>query len=158
MTVALSILAGILLLIGFIGCVVPVVPGPVIGYCGLLVLLPTENCPSTSALVTMGLVVIAVTVADYVVPAIGARKFNCSQWGTAGCFVGTVVGLFFVPIGILLGPFLGAFCGELIARKPLGAALKGGFGAFLGFLSGVALKILACVVMTAVFVLALHEG
>ena len=63
-----------------------------------------------------------------------------------------LAGLFFVPVGILLGPFLGAFLGELFARKPVGAALKGGFGAFLGFLSGVFLKILACIAMTAVVV------
>lgn len=156
MAIALSILAGLLLLVGFVGCVVPVLPGPIIGYCGLLALIPTEKCPLTPVLVTMGLVVAAVTVADYVVPAIGAKKFNCSRWGTFGCFVGTIVGLFFVPFGILLGPFLGAFCGELIARKPFGAALKGGFGAFLGFLSGVFLKLLACAAMTAVFVLALR--
>ena len=152
MTVALSILAGLLLVIGFIGCVVPVLPGPIIGYFGLLALVPTEKCPSTLVLVAMGLLVAAVTIADYVVPAIGARKFDCSRLGTVGCFVGTLVGLFFVPAGILLGPFLGAFLGELIARKPVGAALKGGFGAFLGFLSGVFLKILACVAMTVVAV------
>ena len=152
MTIALFILAGILLLIGFIGCVVPVLPGPIIGYCGLLTLILTERCPSTLVLVTMGLVVAAVTVADYIVPAIGAKKFDCSRWGTFGCFVGTIAGLFFVPIGILLGPFLGAFLGELIAQKPVGAALKGGFGAFLGFLSGVFLKLLACVAMSVVFV------
>lgn len=155
MTLALTILAGILLLIGFVGCVVPVLPGPIIGYCGLLALIPTEKSPSATMLVTMGLLVAAVTIADYIVPAIGAKKFNCSRWGTAGCFIGTIVGFFFMPIGILLGPFLGAFCGELIARKPLVAALKGGFGAFLGFLSGVFLKILACIAMTVVFALAL---
>ena len=153
MTIALSILAGLLLLIGFVGCVVPVLPGPIIGYCGLLALIPTEKCPSTLILVTMGLVVAAVTVADYVVPAIGAKKFNCSRWGAFGCFVGTIVGIFFVPIGILIGPFLGAFLGELIAMKPIGAALKGGLGAFLGFLSGVFLKILACIAMTFIYVM-----
>ena len=152
MAIALSILAGLLLLIGFIGCVVPVLPGPIIGYCGLLALIPTEKCPSTLVLVTMGLVVAAVTVADYVVPAIGAKKFDCSRWGTFGCFAGTIVGIFFVPVGILLGPFLGAFLGELIAMKPVGAALKGGLGAFLGFLTGVFLKILACVAMTVVVI------
>ena len=157
MTIALSILAGLLLLIGFVGCVVPVLPGPIIGYCGLLALIPTEKCPSTLILITMGLVVAAVTVADYVVPAIGAKKFNCSRWGTCGCFVGTIVGLFFVPIGILVGPFLGAFLGELIAMKPISAALKGGLGAFLGFLSGVFLKILACVSMAFVYVMLVFE-
>ena len=148
-----TILAGLLLAIGFVGCVVPVIPGPALAYCGLLALVPTAKCPSTPTLVLMGAVVAAVTIADYVVPALGAKRFNCSRWGTAGCFIGTVVGLFFVPFGILFGPFLGAFCGELIACKPIGAALKGGFGAFLGFLSGVVLKLLACVAMTVVFVL-----
>lgn len=157
MTIALSLLAGLLLLIGFVGCVVPILPGPIIGYSGLLALIPTEKCPSTLVLVTMGLVVAAVTVADYVVPAIGARKFNCSRWGTVGCFIGTIVGLFFVPFGILLGPFLGAVFGELITMKPVGVALKGGFGAFLGFLSGVFLKLLACVAMIGAFVLALMK-
>ena len=157
MTIALSIFAGLLLLIGFIGCVVPVLPGPIIGYCGLLVLIPTERCPSTLILVTMGLVVAAVTIAEYVVPAIGAKKFNCSRWGTFGCFVGTIIGLFFVPIGILVGPFLGAFLGELIAMKPFGAALKGGLGAFLGFLSGVFLKILACIAMAFVYLMLVFE-
>ena len=156
MTIALSILAGLLLLIGFVGCVVPVLPGPIIGYCGLLALVPTERCPSTLVLIAMGLVVAAVTVADYVVPAIGAKKFDCSRWGTVGCFVGTIIGLFFVPIGILLGPFLGAFLGELVAMKPIGAALKGGLGAFLGFLSGMFLKLLACVAMSVVLVLTLQ--
>lgn len=153
MTIALSIIAGLLLLIGFVGCVVPVLPGPIIGYCGLLALIPTEKCPSILLLVTMGLLVAAVTVADYIVPALGAKKFNCSRWGTIGCFVGTIIGLFFVPIGILVGPFLGAFLGELIAMKPVGAALKGGLGAFLGFLSGVCLKIFACSVMTFLYVM-----
>ena len=157
MAIALSILAGLLLLIGFVGCVVPVLPGPIIGYCGLLVLIPTEKCPSTLLLVTMGLVVAAVTIADYVVPAIGAKKFDCSRWGTVGCFVGTIVGLFFVPVGILVGPFLGAFLGELIAMKPIGAALKGGLGAFLGFLSGVFLKILACIAMIFAYVMLVFE-
>ena len=155
MTIAFSILAGLLLLLGFVGCVVPVLPGPIIGYCGLLVLILTEKCPSTLMLVAMGIAVVVVTVADCVVPAIGAKKFHCSRWGSIGCFIGTIVGLFFVPFGILLGPFLGAFLGELIAMKPVGAALKGGFGAFLGFLSGVFLKLLTCVSMTVVFVLVL---
>ena len=155
MTILFFILAGLLLLIGFVGCVVPILPGPIIGYCGLLALIPTGRSPSAFMLVTMGILVAAVTVADYVVPAIGAKKFNCSRCGTVGCFFGTIIGLFFVPFGILLGPFLGAVCGELIARKPFGAALKGGFGAFLGFLSGVFLKLLACVAITVVFVLAL---
>ena len=152
MTLAWTIAGIVLLAAGFVGCVVPVLPGPILGYCGLLALVPTERCPSTAVFVTMGVVVAVVTVADYVVPALGAKKFDCSRWGTFGCFVGTLVGLFFAPFGLLLGPFLGAFVGELIAGKAVSAAVRGGFGALLGFLSGVFLKITCCVVLTIAFV------
>ena len=152
MTLAWTIAGIVLLAAGFVGCVVPVLPGPILGYCGLLALVPTERCPSTAALVTLGVVVVVVTVADYVVPALGAKKFDCSRWGTFGCFVGTLVGLFFAPLGLLLGPYLGAFVGELIAGKAVSAAVRGGFGALLGFLSGVFLKITCCVVLTIAFV------
>ena len=152
MTLAWTIAGIVLLALGFVGCVVPVLPGPILGYCGLLALVPTERCPSTAVLVTMGVVVAVVTVADYLVPALGAKKFDCSRWGTWGCFVGTLVGLFFVPLGLLLGPFLGALVGELIAGKAVSAAVRGGFGALLGFLSGVFLKIACCVVLAFAFV------
>lgn len=152
MTVSLEILGAVLLLIGFVGCVVPVLPGPLVGYCGLLALVWTDKAPSTAVLVAMGAVVVVVTVADYVVPAIGARKFDCSRWGTVGCFIGTLVGVFFFPVGLLAGPFLGAFVGELVAGKAAPAAARSGIGALLGFLSGVVLKLLCCVAMSVVFV------
>lgn len=151
----LAVVGAIFLVAGFVGCVVPVLPGPVLSYCGLLALVPTDRCPSVFILVAMGLLIAVVTVADYVVPALGARKFNCTRWGTFGCFVGTIVGLFFFPLGLLLGPFLGAIVGELIVGKSLGQALKGGWGAFLGFLAGIVLNILVCAAIAVAFVMAL---
>ena len=156
MTLSMIILGGLLLATGFIGCVVPVLPGPILAYAGLLCLLLTDKPPSVLLLVMTGLIVAVVTVADYVVPALGARKFKCSKWGTCGCFVGTVVGLFFLPVGLILGPFLGALFGELIAGKDAASATRGGIGALLGFLAGVAMKVLVCVILTVAFVLCLR--
>lgn len=145
------LLGVVLLLLGFVGCVIPTIPGPILGYCGILALVPTEKCPSTFELVALAALVVVVTVADYVVPAIGAKKFDCSRWGTVGCFVGTIAGVFFLPFGIVVGPFLGAFLGELIAGKPIRAATRGGLGALLGFLSGVIMKLVACLLFAGVF-------
>ena len=153
-----AVVGALFLVVGFVGCVVPVLPGPVLSYCGLLALIPTDRCPSAFVLVAMGLLIAVVTVADYVVPALGARKFDCSRWGTAGCFVGTIVGLFFFPMGILLGPFCGAVLGELIAGKSVGRALRGGWGALLGFLAGVVLKVLVCAAISVAFVVSLRIG
>lgn len=152
MSITLVIVGGVLVVCGVVACVVPVLPGPIVSFCGLLCLIPTSHTPSVATLIAFGVVTVIATALDYIVPALGAKKFQCSKWGTWGCVVGTIVGVFFFPIGLLLGPFLGAFLGELIAgRKPLQAA-KGGFGAFLGFLSGVFIKLVACVAMLAYFI------
>ena len=136
-------LGGLLLLVGFVGCVVPVLPGPVCGLLALCALWPTPAALAPASLAAVGAVVALVMVLDYVVPALGAKKFDCSRWGVFGCLVGTLVGVFFFPWGLLLGPFGGAFVGELVAGKTTAAAVKGGFGALLGFLVSVVLKFAA---------------
>lgn len=146
---ATLMVAGILcMLVGFIGCVVPVLPGPVLAYCGLLLQLFSSHPPSWTLLLTCGAVVLAAIVLDYIVPALGAKKFHCSTWGVVGCTLGTIVGIFFVPWGIVMGPFLGAVVGELIGGKQLHESLKGGFGAFLGFGAGLLIKLGVCVFLT----------
>ena len=144
---SLFCLAIIIQIVGIVGCFVPVLPGPIFSYCSFLLLLPTKNPPSVSLLVTCGIAVIAVTILDYVVPIIGAKKFNCSKYGLRGCTIGTILGMFFMPIGVFIGPFLGAFIGELIYKKTIGEALWGGLGAFVGFLLGVFLTVIVCLFM-----------
>lgn len=152
MTVAMISLGVVLIVLGFIGCVVPVIPGPVLCYASLWCLLPTDKCPSVTLLTVAGVIVAVTTIADYVVPAMGAKRFDCTRWGTFGCLVGTIVGVFFFPLGLLLGPFCGAMIGELIAGRTVAASARGGIGALLGFLTGVVLKLVACAIMAFVFV------
>ena len=147
MEVAWLSVGWVLVAAGMVGCVVPVVPGPILSYCALLCLLGTSHAPTVAVLVTFGVVTIIATVLDYVVPALGAKKFNCSKLGIVGCAIGTVIGIPFFPLGLLLGPFLGAVIGELIAGKPLGKSFWGGIGAFVGFLVGTILKLVACSTM-----------
>ena len=145
MSVALLSVAIVLMLAGLVGCVIPVVPGPLLAYCGLLCMIPTSKAPSSIVIAVFGVAALVVTVLDYVVPALGAKRFKCSKYGTWGCAIGTFVGIFFFPEGMLLGPFCGAVVGELLARKRVVEAIWGGVGAFLGFLSGVLIKIVFCV-------------
>ena len=140
-----AVVACSLLALSFVGCVVPVLPGPALAFGGLLALLPSSFALSTQAYIWFGVACGGVLMLDYVVPAFGAKKFNCSKWGIFGCVAGTLIGIFFVPWGILVGPFAGAVAGELIAGKKLSSSLKGGFGALLGFVFGVALKLAYCV-------------
>ena len=146
MDVVLICCGWMLLALGLIGCFVPLIPGPPVAFCSLLVALVVgdHSSPTMNCLVIAGVVTAVVTVLDYVVPAWGAAKFHCSCGGTFGCFVGTIVGLFFLPIGIIAGPFLGALLGELLAGKKLGSSLFGALGALVGFLTGILLKVFCC--------------
>ena len=104
----------------------------------------TPHLPPDRDFYGQTLITITVTVLDYVVPAIGAKRFNCSRLGTIGCVIGTVVGLFFLPFGVIVGPFFGALIGESVSGKNLGQASVGAIGALVGFLFGVIIKLACC--------------
>jgi len=130
-------------LLGLVGCFLPVLPGPAIAYAALWILVALGHPPSMTQLATGTGVLVVVTLIDYVLPAVCARRFKCSRWGVWGCFIGSLVGLFFLPLGIVLGPFVGTVAGELIAGKEVAASLRGGFGALLGFVLCLGLKLTA---------------
>ena len=136
-------IGGVAMLLGLIGCFVPVLPGPAIAYATLFVLF-VFGCPLSTAQLSVGAaVLVVVMLVDYVLPSVCAKRFPCSRWGVFGCFAGSIVGLFFLPLGIVLGPFLGTIAGELIAGKNMAASVRGGFGALLGFVLCLGLKLVA---------------
>ncbi len=146
MDVFLIIIGILLLLMGFVGCVLPVVPGTPLAYLSLVALHFTSLASfSAKQLIVWLILVVAMQTADYLIPMMGVKKFGGSKYGNWGCLIGTVIGVvFFAPWGILIGPFAGAFVGELIAGKKADLAFKAGFGAFVGFLFGTILKIGLC--------------
>jgi len=150
----LLIVFGIIFIItGIVGCVVPVLPGPPLSYVGLVLLHFTSKYQfSSQFLVIWAIITIVVYALDYVIPAWGTRKFGGSKRGVWGSVIGLVIGLFFFPpFGIIIGPFLGAVIGELSSKKDTGAAIKSGFGSFMGFLAGTLLKLITSGMMTWYF-------
>jgi uncharacterized protein len=149
----LLILGIFLIILGIIGCLVPVLPGPPLSYMGLILLhLSRFGHFSNITLIVFGAIAVAVTVLDYIVPVWGTKKFGGSKYGTRGATVGLVIGLFLGPLGIVIGPLIGAFVGEMIFKDDIGYAFKAGFGSLLGFLTGIGLKLAASFVMTFYFV------
>lgn len=143
----LSICLGWLLIaLGFLGCILPILPGPPIAFCALLLARFACSCtqPTTGWLILAGVCVAASALLDYLVPILGARAFKCSKAGTTGCIIGTIAGLFFLPLGLLLGPFLGALVGESCSGRKLGASFLSATGVLLGFIVGSLLKLLCC--------------
>jgi hypothetical protein len=149
----LLILGIIFMVIGIIGCLVPVLPGPPISFIGLLFLHWSRFGQfSKSTLVILGAIAVIVTVLDYIVPVWGTKKFGGSKYGTKGATVGLVIGFFLGPLGIILGPLIGAFIGEMIFKDDMSYAFKAGFGSLLGFLTSIGLKLAASFAMTFYFV------
>jgi uncharacterized protein len=145
---------GVLFMIsGILGCVLPIIPGPPLSYIGLLLLHFTKAYQfSTRFLIIWGIITAVVYALDYIIPAMGTKRFGGSKRGVWGSIIGLVIGLFFFPpFGIIIGPFLGAVIGELTAGKDSGVAIKSGFGSFIGFLIGTLLKLITSGLMTWYF-------
>ncbi len=137
---------GILLIIsGLLGCIVPVLPGPPLSYVAILFLHMTERYQfSNSFLILWAIITVFVYGLDIVIPVWGTKKFGGSKRGVWGSIIGLVFGFFFFPpVGIIIGPFVGAVIGEFTSGKDSYAAFKSGFGSFIGFFTGTILKIIA---------------
>lgn len=157
----------ILILVGIAGAIIPGVPGPIISFVALLVLQLRNNPPfDEKLLVIMGIISAAVTVLDYVVPIWGTKKFGGSKMGVRGSIVGLIIGIIGLPIlgivigpfgiiGILLGPFVGAFVGESMAGKDSTTAMRSAVGSFIGFLGGTLMKLAYSIVVGYYFFAAL---
>lgn len=156
MDIALLVIAFVFILIGFIGCIVPGLPGTPIAYAGLWIAQATDRIDfSWQFLLIWGIVVVIISVLDYLVPAWGTKHYGGTKWGVWGSTLGVFVGLFFGAIGVILGPLVGAIIGELLAGKELQAALKAGWGSFVGILFGTILKLIACGLMTVYLIQAI---
>ena len=139
----------ILTFAGLVGCILPLIPGPPLGYVAILIVQYTLDKPFTTQFMSVWLIlVILVTLLDYYVPIWGTRRFGGSQSGVWGSTIGLIVGLFFFPpFGIIAGPFIGAVIGELLIGKDMKIALKSGLGSFLGFITGTIMKLAVSLIL-----------
>lgn len=135
----------ICLVVGLLGCILPMLPGPPLAYVGLLLLHATEYAQfSSTQLWSCLFAVIVVQILDYITPILGSKYSGGTKWGNWGCVIGTIMGVFFLPLGIIIGPFIGAIAGELLGGRGLSQAMKAGLGSLVGFLLGTVVKLLLC--------------
>lgn len=142
-------LAVALAVAGIIGSILPILPGPPMGYAGILLLhFARGDVFSNAFLITFGFLTAAAVVIDYALPAVGAKMYGASKYGVIGSAIGMIVGLivFSLP-GMFIGMFAGAVAGEYLAGKKTREALKSGTASFAGGVAATALKLVLCVVM-----------
>ena len=152
----LLLFSGIFLaLLGVAGSFLPVIPGPITSWFGLLLLHITDWVPmDKSFLIVTFAIALGVFLLDYIIPMLGTKQFGGTKSGMIGSTIGLVIGLLFLgPLGALIGPFLGAFAGELSQNpRDKKMALKSAVGSLIGFLTGVFLKFSVSLVYVFFFV------
>lgn len=136
-----AILCGI---IGVLGAVLPVLPGPALSFVGMVLAYFNGGDTITErTLWIWGIVTIVVSILDYILPGYFSKIFGGTKAGITGATIGVFVGLFMGPLGIILGPFVGAVIGELLhEKKNLDKAITVGFGSLLSFLVGSGVKLI----------------
>ncbi len=150
MSIVWIVLAFVCLLAGIAGCIVPVLPGPPLSYAALWLMKWSGTADFDGRfLLLWGIVTLAVTVADYLLPAWLSKRFGGSKYAATGSLVGLLAGMiFFPPLGPVAGAFLGALAGELLYdSSDTGKALRAACGAFVAFLLGTGLKLGASLAM-----------
>lgn len=145
MDILLIVFASLLLVGSIIGCVLPVLPGPPLAYAGLLLLHLSDKVHfSTYQLIVWLIVVVILQVVDYLTPLLGSKYSGGTSFGNRGSIAGTLLGLFFMPWGLIVGPFIGAIAGEMIGGQDLYHAFRSGIGTLIGFLFGTLMKVIFC--------------
>lgn len=160
----LLIILGILcILIGIAGSILPGLPGPPLSYLGILLLHWTRWAQfSGKMLLTWAIVVLVVSILDYIVPVWGTKKYGGTRAGVRGSTIGLIIGVIVLPMlhivlgpfgifGILGGPFIGAWIGERMAGQDQQKALRAAFGSFVGFLAGTIMKIVVSLILSFYF-------
>lgn len=145
MDTTLAIIAIVCGFIGLLGVIIPVLPGTILSFAGMLCVYYTDVSTITvDQLWIWGAISVVVIGLDYFLPGYFSKMFGGSKAGITGANIGVFVGLFLGLPGIILGPAIGAVIGELTNdSEDFGRAIKVGFGSLLSFLVGSGVKLVA---------------
>jgi len=149
------------MLLGIIGSVLPILPGTPISWLGLVLLYLAPSLPFNWVFISItGIIAIAIYILDYIIPALGTKKFGGSKAGMWGTTIGLIIGILApIPFGILIGPFIGAFVGEVYFNNTQGSkAFKAAIGSFLGFLTSTFMKLMATFIYLLIFMYQVWEN
>ena len=135
MDIFLLILSFAIMIVGIIGSVIPVLPGPLSSWIGLFLFSRISDVQvNNTLLVTTFIIALIIFILDYILPIYTSKKFGASKYGIIGASIGTIIGLFIPPFGIIIGAIIGAISGELLLNKNFKKSFKAGIGVFLGLI------------------------
>lgn len=154
--ILLWVLAGALVVVGLAGTILPALPGVPLIFMGLFIAAWIGDFQKIGwpTLTILALLTALAVAADLVATLFGAKRAGASKLALLGAAIGSIVGLFFGLIGILVFPFVGAVVGELVARQRLDQAARVGLATWLGILFGALAKLSLAITMLGIFLIA----
>ncbi|MCB0445626.1 MAG: DUF456 domain-containing protein [Gelidibacter sp.] len=154
MDIFLVIIAALFMVLGIIGSFLPILPGPLTSWVGLLIFYLTKVVPINWTFLIITLIIaLGIWILDYIIPAVGTKRFGGSKAGMVGTSLGLIIGLIApIPFAIIIGPFVGALIGELVNKSDFNKALKAAFGSFLGFVASTFIKFIVAVIYLGFFI------
>ncbi len=157
MTIALWVLAVVLIVAGVVGTVLPALPGAILVFAGVALAAWIDDFARISGwtLGVLGVLTAIAWVTDYVAAAAGAKKAGASKFAIIGAAVGTVAGVFTGLVGLIFMPLVGAAIGEYLAQKDALRAGRVGIATWLGMLAGTVVKVAVVFLMVGIFIAAL---
>lgn len=157
MGLGLWIVAAALIIIGLAGTIIPALPGIPMIFAGAWVAAWIGHFEHIGwvTLTLLAILTVLGLVVDWVAQTMGAKKAGASKYGLAGTVVGTVIGMFMGIVGIFLMPLVGAFVGEIIARRDVRVATNVGWATWIGMLAGTVLKLALSFTMIGIVLFAL---
>lgn len=149
------VLALLVMLLGLVGAVVPAIPGTPLIFLAAVghKLWLGDRSVSWWIITLMALITVLTLALDDLATAYGAKKMGATWRGAVGAALGAMLGMLWLPFGLIIGPFVGATLLEMITGKEWREAGKAGIGATLGFLAGTAGKVAACLGMIGLWTL-----
>lgn len=142
--------------VGIAGILVPALPGTPLIFGGLLLAAWADNFQNVSAgtMIVLAILTVLAFVTDFVSGSLGAKRTGASREAVIGAALGAFIGIFFGFVGIFFGPFVGAVIGEFMVGRNLEMAGRVGFGTWIGFVLGIAAKLMLAFAMVGIFILA----
>lgn len=134
----LYLLSAVFVIVGVAGVIVPALPGVPLIFAGLLVAAWTDGFQRVGwvALTILGVLTVVSFLIDILSTTLGAQRMGASRKALWGAAIGTLAGLFFFPIGLIVGPFAGAMLGEYLHERRLGQSAKIGAATWIGIMLG----------------------
>ena len=148
MDTLLIILAILLCIVGFIGSIIPGLPGHPLNYLAMWCIQWPLHPFTTTTLIVFGVLTVIVLVLDYLIPIWTGKKYGATRQGIIGSMIGMLLGIVFTPIGMLLGTFLGAIIGDMVAGRTTSQATRSGVATFMGTIISIGFKVALSGIMT----------